>query len=155
MHLKLKDFGSLIDCNCRISRDKNLICTELCQPNGLQSRQPGHKRNVNRKLVHEIHIISVKNVNLQTSVYSTMDGRKIVVTFSVSMSCKQNEDIRWLIASLTCVLETPRDSTRSDYSSADVVVCQNCLSDICRLRSLVWWGRSVHAARKNNAPVVS
>ena len=30
MHLKLKDFGSLIDCNCRISRDKNLICTELC-----------------------------------------------------------------------------------------------------------------------------
>ena len=31
------------------------------QPNGLQSRQPGHKRNVSRKLVHETHIISVKN----------------------------------------------------------------------------------------------
>ena len=31
------------------------------QPNGLQGRQPGHKRNANRKLVHKTHIISVKN----------------------------------------------------------------------------------------------
>ena len=30
MHLKLKDFESLIDCNCQNSWDKNLICTELC-----------------------------------------------------------------------------------------------------------------------------
>ena len=32
MHLKLKDFESLIDCNCQNSWDKNLICTELCSP---------------------------------------------------------------------------------------------------------------------------
>ena len=30
------------------------------QPNGLQSRKPGHKRNENRKLVHTTHIISFK-----------------------------------------------------------------------------------------------
>ena len=33
------------------------------QPNGRQSRQPGHMWNENRKLVHETHIISVKNGN--------------------------------------------------------------------------------------------
>ena len=31
MHLKLKDFESLIECNCTNSWDKNLICTELCR----------------------------------------------------------------------------------------------------------------------------
>ena len=40
------------------------------QPNGLQSRQPGHKRNANRKLVHETHIISVKYGSLSLRFFA-------------------------------------------------------------------------------------
>ena len=46
------------------------------QPNALQSRQPGHKRNVNGKLVHETNIISVKNGHEECQILSSHESAK-------------------------------------------------------------------------------
>ena len=35
----------------------------VARANFLQGRQPGHKWNLNRNLVHETHLISVKNAS--------------------------------------------------------------------------------------------
>ena len=62
------------------------------QPNGLQSRQPGHKRNVNRKLVHETHIISVKSAQEVRKQYSRNPGTslKSLSVYSIFESFEYN-----------------------------------------------------------------
>ena len=59
MHLKLKDFESLIDCNCQNSWDKNLICTELCPHNksGAGAGGVGRSRDV-RDPAHFVPLLS-------------------------------------------------------------------------------------------------